>query len=369
MKLEAAEARALAAAFTAWDPHLMVDLHTTNGSYHGYHLTYSIPLNLSLPSSLLDFHRDRMMPAITTALAERHRVRAYYYGNFGRGAPPAGERRRWVAFDHRPRAGQNYVGFRNRLTILSEAYSYLSFQRRVEVTEQFVEEILKYVDAHRTDIVALTNSVDDEWIRAARSPAELPLGVQYELQPLPQPVPILVGEVRRETNPRNGREMTVALEDQYAPEMMQDFAVFAPTRSVPMARAYVLPREAPFGLIVDKLRQHGIAVEELTASLTTEVTSFVVDTVARAQRPFQGHHEVTLKGEYVTDRQSLPAGTIVVRLAQPLGRLAAYLLEPESDDGLVAWNFFDAWLESGKVAPVRKIMGVVEMATRPLDRF
>jgi len=225
------------------------------------------------------------------------------------------------------------------------------------------------VDAHRTDIVALTNSVDDEWIRAARSPAELPLGVQYELQPLPQPVPILVGEVRRETNPRNGREMTVALEDQYAPEMMQDFAVFAPTRSVPMARAYVLPREAPFGLIVDKLRQHGIAVEELTASLTTEVTSFVVDTVARAQRPFQGHHEVTLKGEYVTDRQSLPAGTIVVRLAQPLGRLAAYLLEPESDDGLVAWNFFDAWLESGKVAPVRKIMGVVEMATRPLDRF
>jgi hypothetical protein len=49
MKLESPEARALAAAFTAWDPHLMVDLHTTNGSYHGYHLTQSIPLNLSLP--------------------------------------------------------------------------------------------------------------------------------------------------------------------------------------------------------------------------------------------------------------------------------------------------------------------------------
>ena len=48
MKLESAEARALAAAFTAWDPHLVVDLHTTNGSYHGYHLTQSIPLNLSL---------------------------------------------------------------------------------------------------------------------------------------------------------------------------------------------------------------------------------------------------------------------------------------------------------------------------------
>src|SRR5262245_53224943 len=41
MKLESAEARALVAALTAWDPQLVVDLHTTNGSYHGYHLTQS----------------------------------------------------------------------------------------------------------------------------------------------------------------------------------------------------------------------------------------------------------------------------------------------------------------------------------------
>ena len=151
MKLESAEARALAAAFTAWDPHLVVDLHTTNGSYHGYHLTQSIPLNLSLSPKILDYHRETMMPAIMKSLEANHKVRAYYYGNFGRGNAAPGELRRWNAFDWRPRAGQNYVGFRNRLTILSEAYSYLSFKRRIEVTEQFVEEILKYVDAHRAE--------------------------------------------------------------------------------------------------------------------------------------------------------------------------------------------------------------------------
>lgn len=165
MKLESAEARALAAAFTAWDPHLVVDLHTTNGSYHGYHLTQSIPLNLSLSPTILDYHRETMMPAIMKSLEANHKVRAYYYGNFGRGnagQASVGELRRWNTFDHRPRAGQNYVGFRNRLTILSEAYSYLSFKRRIEVTEQFVEEILKYVDGHRAEVVALTKSLDDE---------------------------------------------------------------------------------------------------------------------------------------------------------------------------------------------------------------
>ncbi len=366
MKLESAEARALAAAFTAWDPHLVVDLHTTNGSYHGYHLTHSIPLNLSLSPTTLDYHRQTMMPAIMKALEANHKVRAYYYGNFGRGSAAPGELRRWNTFDHRPRAGQNYVGFRNRLTILSEAYSYLSFKRRIEVTEQFVEEILKYVDAHRAEIVALTKALDDEWMKRAQGSAELPLGVEYELRPLPKPVEILVGEVKQEINPRNERPMTVAIEDSYKPELMQDYAYFAPTRTVPMARVYVLPDDPSFQPIVDKIRQHGIVVEELTAPLPTEISSFVVEAISKSPKPFQGHNEVKLKGQYTTAKVTLPAGTRIVRLAQPLGLLAAYLLEPESDDGLTNWNFMDPWLEVGKPVPVRKIMTMLNAEVRML---
>ena len=366
MKLESAEARALAAAFTAWDPHLMVDLHTTNGSYHGYHLTHSIPLNLSLSQQTLDYHRETMMPAIMKSLEAKHKVRAYYYGNFGRGNAAPGALRHWNTFDHRPRAGQNYVGFRNRLTILSEAYSYLSFKRRIEVTEQFVEEILAYVDGHRAEIIALTKSLDDEWMKRAQGTSEMPLGVEYELRPLPKPVEILVGEVKQEVNPRNQRPMTVAIEDSYKPELMEDYAYFAPTRSVPMGRLYVLPADAAFQPIVDKLKQHGIVVEELTAPLATEVSSFMVQEITKAPKPFQGHNEVKLKGQYNTEKVTLPTGSRVVRLAQPLGLLAAYLLEPESDDGLTDWNFMDQWLEVGKPAPVRKVMTNVTIATKKL---
>ncbi|HYV29292.1 MAG TPA: hypothetical protein VFA77_17285 [Candidatus Eisenbacteria bacterium] len=53
--------------------------------------------------------------------------------------------------------------------------------------------------------------------------------------------------------------------------------------------------------------------------------------------------------------------------AQPLGILAAYLLEPESDDGLVTWNFFDAFLEPGKVYPIYKHMKDVNVPGRVLD--
>src|SRR5688500_15571515 len=45
VKLEAPETRGSAALLAAWRPHLFVDLHTTNGSYHGYALTWSPGLN------------------------------------------------------------------------------------------------------------------------------------------------------------------------------------------------------------------------------------------------------------------------------------------------------------------------------------
>jgi hypothetical protein len=147
---------------------------------------------------------------------------------------------------------------------------------------------------------------------------------------------------------------------------MQDYAYFRPTRTVPMARIYVLPSDASFQPIVDKIRQHGITVEELTAPLTTEISSFTVEAITKSPKPFQGHNEVKLKGQYTTEKTTLPAGTRVVRLAQPLGLLAAYLLEPEGDDGLTNWNFLDPWLEQGKAAPIRKVMGEKAIKVRTL---
>ena len=358
MKLESPEAQSLVRLFNRWDPHLTVDLHTTNGSYHGYHLTYSIPLNPAVDPRIIAYHREKMMPAIAKAMLAQHKFRTYYYGNFEGESPKPGapDKRRWEAFTHQPRIGQNYVGFRNRLTILSEAYSYLDFHRRVEVTEAFVEEILKYSAAHGAAMSQLANQVDLETIKRGLAGPPVQMGVEYEMKPLPKPVEILVGEVTKVKNPRSGRDMTVMLEDKFTPVKMQDFGLFAAKRCVPTARAYVFRREDGTRAVIEKLLQHGIAVEELTSPLTTEVESFVIDSVKKAGRPFQGHTAVTLTGKYKKETLTFPAGSIIVRAAQPLGTLAAYLLEPESDDGLTSWNFLDSYLDPGKTHPIYKVM-------------
>jgi hypothetical protein len=41
-----------------------------------------------------------------------------------------------------------------------------------------------------------------------------------------------------------------------------------------------------------------------------------------------------------------------IGMNQPLARLAFYLLEPASDDGLVAWNVLDDPLKDAKMYPI-----------------
>jgi hypothetical protein len=380
MKLESPEANALVGLMNRWDPHLTVDLHTTNGSYHGYHLTYAPSLNPNADARLIAFGRNKMLPAITRTLQTKHKFRTYFYGNFatkerinrevntfemqreGRAAQPADkpETKIWRTFDHKPMFGNNYVGLRNRLTILSEAYSYLDFKGRIAVTEAFVEEIFKYSALHAAEITALINRVDADAVRG-----KLPeKGVAFEIKPLDKPVSILVGEVKKLKNPRNGKDMTAMIEDKFTPTPMPDYGLFAATKSNPVPRAYLFKNEAGLKTVIEKLQAHGIAIEELTEPLTTEVESFVIDSVNKAARAFQGHAEVKLKGRAQTETVTFPTGSILVRTTQPLASLIFYLLEAESDDGFVRWNFLDAYLEKGKTYPIHKLTGEVKAASR-----
>jgi hypothetical protein len=380
MKLETPEANALIDLFNRWDPHLTVDLHTTNGSYHGYHLTYAPTLNPNADARITGFERNRMLPAITRSMLRNHKFRIYYYGNFatkerinrelntfeiersGREAAPADkpETRIWRTFDHRPRFGNNYAGLRNRLTILSEAYSYLDFKSRIAVTEAFVEEMFKYSALHAAEFIALIKRVDDDAFRGKLQPQ----GVAFELKPLDKPVNMLVGEVEKIKNPRSGKVMTAMIEGKFTPTPMLDYGLFAATKTLSVPRAYLFRNEAGLKIVISKLRAHGIAIEELTETLSIEVESYLIDDVRKAARAYQGHAEVKLKVRSQNETVNFPAGSILVRTGQPTAALIFYLLEAESDDGLVNWNFLDDYLEKGKVYPIYRAMQEVKTASR-----
>jgi len=340
MKQDSPEARALVKLLADYDPHVGIDLHTTNGSLHAYHLTYAPPLHPGTNAGIVSMLRGTMLPEIRQRVKRENALNFYYYGNVNSRAQP----REWGTFDHRPRFNNNYVGLRNRIAILSEAYSYDTFVNRIRSTRVFVDAILDHVTRNSSAIRRLTEQADAESIVGKQLPARAQFhrGGQIE---------ILMGDVAREMNPYSGDTIFRRL-DVEKPEMMTDLSTFEGTDWTTVPRYYFLPPDVP-QRVKDNLANHGIRARRLARDTTIVAERFRIDSTSVAQRPFQNHQERTIFGSYEpAATQTLPAGTLVVDVAQPLGRLAFYLLEPRSDDGYTNWNFLDDVIDESRYYPI-----------------
>ena len=145
----------------------------------------------------------------------------------------------------------------------------------------------------------------------------------------------------------------------------------AAKRTVPLPRAYVIP--VPETSVVENLRRHGIAVERLVEPAVLEVEAYSVTELSGSERLDQGHYTSSASGTWSTVELEAPVGAYLVRTSQPLGMLAACLLEPESDDGLLVWNFFDRylrrqWSNAPQFHPVYKLHRPATLVTELVTR-
>ncbi|MFO7693318.1 MAG: hypothetical protein R6V57_09565 [Vicinamibacterales bacterium] len=94
--------------------------------------------------------------------------------------------------------------------------------------------------------------------------------------------------------------------------------------------------------VADRLDAHGITYFKTAKETTIKGERFKIDTSAVAQAEYQGTHRLrTMTGTWEATEQTIPAGSLVVPMDQPLARLAFILFDPRSDDGFMAWNILD----------------------------
>ncbi len=360
VKAEAPETRASLAMFNAWDPDVFIDLHTTDGSYHGYALTYAPPLNPAARFGV--FTRDVLLPAVVARMRDAG-FATFDYGDFISDDTLS---KGWVTFDSRPRFGTNYYGLRGRIAILSEAYSHDTFQRRVASTYQFVQSILSVVAANRGNIRRLGDLFTrTPLVWRERGSQGVTIPIRSKMVAAPESVAV-VAEVLEHTGDSTrtqpGVPKGLRRTGKFRSVRMPVFIRFNSTLDVAPPVAYAIPPSDT--QVVRVLQLHGIVVDSLTVTATARAEIFVADSTNISQRPFQGHHEMQLVGHWTSESRQIPGGTYIVRTAQPLGVLVVYLLEPQSDDGLVTWNFFDSELKAGATYPVMRLMNDPRPASR-----
>jgi dipeptidyl-peptidase 4 len=348
VKLDAPETQALVRFLNEWDPDLTIDCHTTNGSQHRYTLTYEAPTNPAGHAAPIEFVRSELLPAVTTRVKTSTGYDLFHYGNFNR------DHTVWETYSSRPMFGGPYQGLRNQMSVLSEAYSYAPYKDRCIVTREFVREILRFAGENRQRIKEINQRARSETTEKGANPQPDDIvGIRHRVAALPGPA-IVFGYENAQ-----GGEGGAAVTDHSQHGPPKDYVCvhlgrFEMTRGVRRPFAYIIPPGEVAATLVQKLQAHGIAVEPFAGKATVE--AYIISKIDKQERPFQGHHEVTLEAvASLVKGREFAEGSFIIRTAQPLGTLAVYLCEPESDDGLATWNFLDAAIAEGQEFPIARV--------------
>lgn len=308
-----------------WTPHVFVDGH--NGGSRPYNLNYQCPSHYDVMRELTLICDQEIFPAVDTKL-ESEGYRAWYY--------TGGDEREWRVGGYQARIGRNYIGFVNGIGILFEAPSqnqeqgaragYLGYLTVLEFTARNASRVMGIVERSRSETVAM----------GSEPRGELAVQMDYEAEEYLVDYLLVQGIARRGGGGGTPSEDTVEVTG--ARLMKKPVA----TRLRPRPWAYLLPRDAVDAVAM--LLRHGITVERLEAPAELEVDAYSIAGVTYEQAY---NHAAALRVEVdsvLTMVRDFPGGTYVVPTAQSLGRLAAHMLEPETDDNVIYWNTMDAWV-------------------------
>lgn len=353
VKLEAPETRASLAFIDRWQPDIFIDLHTTNGSYHGYALTWAPGLNPN-SSPANDYTRDHFLPVVRERLRRRQKIETFPYGNF-RNQEPDSLAQGWETYDARPRFGTNNMGIRGRIAILSEGYSNDPFPERIRATYAFLREILSLAAEERTAVKRVVAQgahwrPDSIGLRSAFAP------------PTRQDV---IAEITRAEGDGSHGFARRTRTGVYRTIRMPVFDRFVAEAQVARPAGYLLPPQ--YAPLVALLRAQGVVVERLAAPWRGPVEAFAVDSLQAAPLVFEGHRTVTVTGRWFERAAELAPGWFYVPTDQGPGVLAACLLEPAAEDGFAAWNYFDRELRRGGEAPVLRLRAPLRAPRIALD--
>jgi hypothetical protein len=422
-KMETAEARSLAMLLTRYDPHVALDLHTSDGSGDsGYYLTYETSLNPNDSRATSGLLRTNLLPTVTKAVKGKHGWDYFYYGGVMRGAERAFGSDVDLAL---PRYTSTYFGVRNILGILVETYSYASFEDRIKANYWFLEEVLDYVAKNGDSVRQAVETAKGESVIGKE------LAVRQQLVKGPTPVPIVFAQTVSERNPYvPDRPIRRRVPGGETTEMMSHYATTVATETSLAPRVYVLPAapspagaapaggqraDAPGGApgpqtgapqgpsqgaqqggraggpqpgqmgpglggrggvggsplarvlasVTDRLEAHGIKYIRTEKELTINCERFKIDSMTLADREYQGTHKMRmLTGKWEATEQTVPAGSIVVPMDQPLARLAFLLFDPRSEDGFMAWNILDPVLGATPAPEYYPILRTMDVVTK-----
>ena len=334
VKCDTMTARVFNHLFTAWDPDVMVDTHTSNGADYSYTMTLIHTQADKLGTELGGFLRDTMLPAIYAEMDARGWPTCPYV-NPVKDSPDHGI----AEFLETARFSTGYAALHHTIGFMPETHMLKPFRDRYESMRALVETALAFTVRHGAEIQALRRAARD----AGRTRAEWP-----------------IHWVMDEENTATFRFK--GYEAKYKPSVLGDYTRLYYDRSSPWERdiayynrfkadvtvaapkAYIIPQA--WYEAIERLEINGVELESVIEDRLQDVAYYHIASVTSRPTAYEGHmfhDDVQLDKRRATVQ--LRAGDVIVPLDQDKARYVVETLEPLAHDSFFRWGFFNSVLE------------------------
>ncbi len=333
VKCDSRNARSFNQLFSAWDPDVFVDTHTSNGADYQHVMTLIATQPDKLGGPLGAFLRDRMLPHLYEEMTARGFPMCPYI-NTRKEIPDDGIE----DFLDTPRFSTGYAALHHVIGFMPETHMLKPFGERLASMRHLVEAALAFTVAHGQEIRRLKA----ETRAADRERRTFP--VQWRLDETQHRTFRLKGFEARWEPSRLSTYQRLRY-DRNAPfeKEIPWFDRFVPAAEIEAPAAYVIPQA--WREVVERLRLNGVHIETVGAAKTLEVEAYRVLRYHPRSHPFEGRH-LHDELELTTERLSYEAraGDFLVPVDQDRARYVIETLEPIAHDSFFRWGFFDAVL-------------------------
>lgn len=340
MKADAPEMRAWLRLYNEWMPELFIDVHVTNGADFQYVTTYAIEnYGTMMESGLRTWSRDVFERQLNEQMREAG-FPMFLYASFRESNAP--EKGIYVSL-YDPRYSEAYAAARNRIGLLLENHIYKPYKQRVMCTIEAIKACARIIGQNKEELFAIVERADQ--VVSSPEYRKVPMDLTY--RPVSRDsvwVDYLAWERETVKSDLSGADWTRHNYDKPITVKAPLITSYEATSSIQLPEAYIFMPQ--WKDVIELFDLHDIKYTLLEEPKEVEVETYRYRGATFSTRQSEGRIPV-LKTDYTTQTERLvyPAGSILIDMNQPSGRMAAWLLEPSAPGSLVYWGFFNQVLQ------------------------
>lgn len=335
IKMDSENAKSFAKIFHAFDPHLLIDTHVSNGADYQYTMTFITSQISKLDVNLKQMAIDKIEPSLHKHMKKMKFEMCPYVNTIGE-KPESGI----ADFLETPRFATGYASLFDVLGFTTETHMLKPFPERVKATLEFFRGMEITIIENKSEIL---KSKSEAVKNTSKSGGDF--GYNYSLDTtLFQMIDFKGYEGDYQKSDVSGLDRLFYDRSKPFTKKIKYFRQYKSEITTVKPYCYIIPQA--WKEVVERLELNDVELYQVKTDTTLDAMVYFIEEYETTKKPYEGHYlHSKIKNDARMLNMKVYRGDYIVFTGKSTDKYVVETLEPNSMDSFFAWNFFDGILQ------------------------